>query len=91
MPKEFAVSHRRKLDEKQLDALERRIRIAEDSGRETVTISPTTLRALIDDARALTRLLEAARREVTANNCWCSNWRGPGKTCSWCQLKAAMH
>lgn len=78
------------LTEDQLAALEKRARVAEDAGRETVSVKPETLAQLIDSTRRLAQLLKAARREIAANSCWCANWPGPGDRCSWCQLKRAI-
>lgn len=78
------------LTEEQLAALEKRARVAGDAGRETVSIKPETLEALVEATRRLSHLVRAAKREVAANGCWCTNWPGPGERCSWCQLKKAL-
>lgn len=77
--------------EDQLTALERRARVASESARETVSVKPATLESLVECARTLAQVLRAARREIDANSCWCSNWPGPGGQCSWCQLKKVVY
>ena len=74
--------------EDQLTVLRRRARVAVDADRSGMTVKPATIESLVDCTRLLRRLLDAARRELKANNCWCANWPDPRSRCSWCQLKA---